>query len=492
MRRYLLGVAILVGLIGGVLGQLPYPDSSRKFLPSFPAPPGPLMFVRFAGPKETKITIYRGSGPGQTLELPCTVGFRPGYSYRLAVFDVPSFPRKVFFPSLEIHATLALVPKLRNADFPAQITFSDEDFSRASLGALIKKVVILERPDRAIPVATRPDAPIEIPVPGSLDPVREAEQRGQPMIILQMGQRFLSPQEMNAIAVPGTVLLPGDRVLGPPRQPPWLIWDWCPVYDPLYGPNNPSEWMALYNGGDSGSPVGRLRGGKLVGLDPSDAVVEYTDVHGKRHLCASNRIVMCIPRFVVYRSETLLNAQLVTQSLGGMSIGRTTTNVNGQVALKGESLQTHSEGVESRVRPSSALNTTGTTVVGILRGLEVKTNLTSVESVDVIARQAMKPPEEAGPLCIIKWPDRIGALVGDIITLYLKYTNNGGQPITNVVVTDSLTARFEYVKGTTKTDREAIFTTQPNEVGSDILRWEITGALQPHESGLISFQVRIR
>jgi len=82
--------------------------------------------------------------------------------------------------------------------------------------------------------------------------------------------------------------------------------------------------------------------------------------------------------------------------------------------------------------------------------------------------------------------------VGDIVTFYLKYSNTGGQPITNVVVSDSLAARFEYVKGSTKTDRDALFTTQPNEAGSAVLRWEFTGTLQPREHGLITFQVRVR
>jgi hypothetical protein len=61
-----------------------------------------------------------------------------------------------------------------------------------------------------------------------------------------------------------------------------------------------------------------------------------------------------------------------------------------------------------------------------------------------------------------------------------------------VVVSDSLAARFEYVKGSTKTDRDALFTTQLNEVGSSVLRWEFTAPLQPREHGLISFQVRVR
>ena len=59
-------------------------------------------------------------------------------------------------------------------------------------------------------------------------------------------------------------------------------------------------------------------------------------------------------------------------------------------------------------------------------------------------------------------------------------------------MSDSLAPRFEYVKGSTRTDRDALFTTQPNEAGSAVLRWEFTGALQPHEHGLISFEVRVR
>src|SRR6202158_169482 len=105
-----------------------------------PPAPGPLMYVRFTGPKGAKITVYRGFDKGQTLELPCTLGFRPGYSYRLAVFDVPSLPRPGFCPSLEVRGTLALSLKMRNADFPANINFTEDEFSKVILGSYIKKV----------------------------------------------------------------------------------------------------------------------------------------------------------------------------------------------------------------------------------------------------------------------------------------------------------------------------------------------------------------
>ena len=59
-------------------------------------------------------------------------------------------------------------------------------------------------------------------------------------------------------------------------------------------------------------------------------------------------------------------------------------------------------------------------------------------------------------------------------------------------MSDSLTTRLEYVPGSAQTDRNAVFTAQPNEAGSLLLRREIGGTLQPGQSGVVRFQVRIR
>jgi uncharacterized repeat protein (TIGR01451 family) len=96
------------------------------------------------------------------------------------------------------------------------------------------------------------------------------------------------------------------------------------------------------------------------------------------------------------------------------------------------------------------------------------------------------------PLVLCKWADKQTAQVGDVVTFTLRYSNQGGRPITDVAVSDSLTARLEYVPGSAVADRNAVFTTQANEAGSTILRWEITGTLQPGQSGVVRFQARIR
>jgi uncharacterized repeat protein (TIGR01451 family) len=486
MRKCWLCVLLLFGLVTAEAAQAQLP-----FQPMPVPPPGPLMYLRFTGPKGAKITVYRGFDKGQTLALPCTVGFRPGYAYRLAVFDVPRFPRQVFCPSLEVRGSLALMPRMRNADFPAHIHFTEEEFTKVFLGSFIRKVVTLERPDQAVPIATKADEPLEIPVAPTRDPLIEAAQRGEPLVVYQLGQRFLTPQELNGQAVPGTVLLPGDRVLGAPGLPPYLKWNWCPVYDPIHGPRHPAEFATLYDGGDSGAQAGFGRDGKLKGLDPTDTIAEYTDSRGNRKLAASNRVALCVPRFIIFKTELGLATQAARLSVNNALTMAAPSASVGQVGLKEQSQQKHPESIRTQMKLSGTFNTLGTSVMGKLQGLEIKSNLRSVESVDVATGPKKIEPED-GPLLIIKWPDKTCVNVGEIVTFYLKYSNTGGQPITSVVVSDSLGTRFEYVKGSTKTDRDALFTTQPNEAGSTLLRWEFTGALQPREHGLIVFQVRVR
>ena len=96
---------------------------------------------------------------GQTVETPCIVGLRPGYSYRVALSDIAEAPNRVFFPTLEVRASLLVGHRLKSADFPATLHFSGEDFARAEGGALIKKIIVLERPDQAIPHPSKANEP---------------------------------------------------------------------------------------------------------------------------------------------------------------------------------------------------------------------------------------------------------------------------------------------------------------------------------------------
>src|SRR5262249_46509531 len=102
------------------------------------------------------------------------------------------------------------------------------------------------------------------------------------------------------------------------------------------------------------------------------------------------------------------------------------------------------------------------------------------------------PPLPPGKFVLCKSVDKHTARLGDVVTFSLRYSNLGGQPIQDIAVVDSLTGRLEYVPGSAKTDRAASFTMLPNDAGSLQLRWEISGKLLPGDSGLITFQARVR
>jgi uncharacterized repeat protein (TIGR01451 family) len=143
------------------------------------------------------------------------------------------------------------------------------------------------------------------------------------------------------------------------------------------------------------------------------------------------------------------------------------------------------------IRPSGVENVVRTAVVGRVElGPEVVIGVVETRDLTVCCNEVPAPPDK--PLVLIKCCDATCANPGDVITFVLKYSNHGGRPITDVAVTDSLAGRLEYVPGSAESDRDAVFTTQENEAGSVILRWEIGGRLMPGESGRLRFKARVR
>jgi uncharacterized repeat protein (TIGR01451 family) len=427
-----------------------------------------------------------------------------------------------------------------------------EDITQALAGSLITKVIYLENPEQASPVATRPDQPLETDLKPSQDLLAEARALGRPMLVLRLGGRTLSPEEMAREAIPGTVLLPDQKTISMPPVGPYVPWARWPIYDPYLGPK-PAEEECLSDGGDIGRPAGFDRDGRLQGLDPSDTVAEYKDSHGGRHVAHSNRICICVPRFAVIRTATppagYETAMVVGGAQGVQERAQINTRVPSLLAQQNEQLQ----GLRGRERPSANIGALGldrlirlevlhayeidvgpaaalgsqalrllteeqrtrltrqmelsrllsqpyatqsvgqvegASVVGRVEGLNTITTVQEARDCTLSCKEVPHAPDK--PLCLYKWASAQTAKVGDTVTFYLKYSNQGGQPITEVAVSDSLTARLEYIPGSAKSDRDAVFTMQENSAGSLILRWEVSGRLLPGKSGVVSFQARIR
>jgi uncharacterized repeat protein (TIGR01451 family) len=468
------------------------PQRMVPLQPMFPAPvalkPPPLLYLRFAGPAGSHVTFYRDGRVPDKLSLPAVVGFRPGYQYRCAVSGIPGRPGVTYYPTIEVRGSIALNHKLRGADYPGIINFLDDDLDKLAAGTMIQKIVVLERPENALPEQSEPNKPLEVTVLPGQDPFTEARERGLPLAYVFLGQRTLDPEEMTAI--PGTIYIDGDRSLPMPARMPTVPWTCYPLVDPTLGLVHPSEYVSIFDGGDSNLPAGFDGRGKLRGVDPSDTVAEYVSSKGAKKLAISNRVALCIPRYIMVRSEVTPNVRGAGAN-PEIALGQKMTGVvesHRELIERVQKLQL--EVAKQTARPSGIEAAYGTVVVGAVKSTKVTASIQTPETLNG-AKIPSRAPED-GPLLIDKWPDRLVALIGDLVTFTLRYRNTGRQPIQNIVVVDNLTPRFEYVPGTAKTDRDGTFTFQPNQAGSHLLRWEFSGELPPGESGLITFQVRVR
>jgi uncharacterized repeat protein (TIGR01451 family) len=510
-----------------------------------------LLYVRFSTPG-IRATVYPGGGQAKELITPATVGFRPGYIYRVQLSGFPDHPGVSLYPTLEVRGTLQLPPKQRAADYPAPLVLTPEDVNQALAGSLVTKVIYLENPDLAPPIATSADQPLERETRPSDDLLEEARALGRPMFILRLGGRAFSPDEMMRQAIPGTVLLPDQQGLSMPPVRPYVPWANWPIYDPYLGPRHAEE-ECLNDGGDIGRPAGFDREGRLLGLDPSDTVAEYKDSHGGRHISPSNRICICVPRFAVLRTATPPAGYEVAMTLGGAQGLQERAQIKTRVPSRETEQNEQLQGVRVRERPTVNIGTqgldrlvqlevlsaynievgpavalgtqalrlltaeqrarltrqvefaqrliqtygtltvgqvTGPAVVGQIQGVKVMTALQETRDYTCVCNEVPHVPDK--PLVLCKWTDAQSAKVGDIVTFFLKYSNQGGRPITDVAVSDSLTGRLEYVPGSSKSDRDAVFTMQENSAGSLVLRWEISGRLLAGQTGIVSFQAKIR
>src|SRR5262249_26322820 len=160
----------------------------------------------------------------------------------------------------------------------------------------VSKVVYLENPCVAVPVATRPDEPLESEAGPGIDPLCRARELGRPVLIWHVGQRAPTAQELLHGSVPSTILFPDEHALGRPPAPRCVPWANVPLYDPMWGPPCPYE-ERICDGGDCPPRAAFGPGGVLVGVDPSDTVAEYADSCHNRKIAVSNRVCICVPRF---------------------------------------------------------------------------------------------------------------------------------------------------------------------------------------------------
>ena len=120
---------------------------------------------------------------------PVTVGMLVAPVYRLRITQIPHHPGLEVFPTVEIIDRL-YPPVGEVLRFPIPIAISQEELELALDGKFVTRVIYVEDPDRALPVAELPDEQNWFDVEPDQDPLEVADRLGRPIAILRMGGRL--------------------------------------------------------------------------------------------------------------------------------------------------------------------------------------------------------------------------------------------------------------------------------------------------------------
>jgi uncharacterized repeat protein (TIGR01451 family) len=331
--------------------------------------------------------------------------------------------------------------------------------------------------------------------------------------------------------------------IGPPGWEMGIPLPYSPT-GPWGPPGIAQPWPAdeyLADGGDGGIRVAVGDSRQVRGLEMEDTVAHYDTLDGRTLVEPSNQVSLYSPRFRAVRqvvgvneSDQMLASSGVTQPVrlvGHADVattGSTKQNVQTvrQIGEKSVTVMRTRQGdgaistaiglaaFDNGSKPYENLSVIRTGKfeaaerAWLARGTTAAITWISDQAVQVILdRQAAsavvrdqktdtlysvdEPP--ANPkLRIIKVASTPFAEVGDTVDFTLRFDNVGNQVIGNVVILDSLTTRLEFVPNSAQCSLPAAFSTQQNEGGSLVLRWEIAQPLEPERGGILRFTCRVR
>lgn len=493
--RRLFVLRISIGLFA-LLAALVALSTSAKPSPASepPSPPrAPLLYVQVKVPPGYTVSFLSRAQATAPLKTPHTVGLKPGYGYWLRLRPADGNGESVY-PLIEVLDTLAIPARLKAWDLPVPVAITENDLLRLHDGKLVSKVVVAEYDP-----STLGDAPElaewprlaedENEVPPPKDVLREASRFGRPLLVLRLGNRQLEPQEWSQPPLPLTA---GSLVRAQNQQRNSKA---------SGGFDCPATAGSIRDGGDFGQPAHRTPEGQLGGLEPGDAVAEFADSAGRRKLAVANPVYLVAPRFLTFyqasgvgRLRSDLGLRPVIAPVGREVIAQTQAPGDTRSREEVERLQSRAalqanqtnlpplRVVASQELSATRLDVPGTRVVAV--------PLTT-ESVMHLQCDPCGDPQRQ-PLRLQKWASTQTARSGEVVTFYLRYCNTSSRPIRDIAIVDNLSPRLEYVPGSARSDREAVFVLQENAVGGRVLRWEIRDPLPPGAQGTVSFQVRVR
>ena len=321
-----------------------------------------------------------------------------------------------------------------------------------------------------------------------------------------------------------------------PGTPPQAWAPLPPQQHHLVGPYD--EYLC--DGGDFGMPAGVRADWSTEGIEQEDSISHYDTLDGRVVVEPSNRVCIYAPRFGAVRRVDNLIVNNHRVGPGGIidEMGLVTT---GEVQEAATGTQRHAPhaslgdrpaslfrsreqagGIDSRIVAMDMVHVLSPALnlhvmqLGIIDNAEKpwlaksilaahtwSSDVSAQVVIDSKSAQQVKGTTSPGQIYTLDEPDspRIrlikvasqgAAQLGEEVEFALRFDNIGDQPIGNVTIIDNLSTRLELVEGSQKASVDADFSTEPNEGGSLVLRWEIIEPVKPGEGGVVSFKVRVR
>jgi len=297
----------------------------------------------------------------------------------------------------------------------------------------------------------------------------------------------------------------------------------------------------LVDGGDHGLQVSIRGHWEIRNLNPEDTIVHYDTLDNRRLVEKSNTVSIYSPRFGTVRqihgaveavewqhfAESQSRSFVLTASdrmnIGSTEQNETTGYARANILLRSANTGANTGTIGQHASPMTYQNQevtaslsqllTHSTFTGteLLFLAEAKRAAVAWEGIDHLegnvggrTAQAMiglktpeavytlAEPETTAKLRLFKVASKETAQRGEIVEFMIRFDNVGSEVVGNVTIADSLTARLEYINGSSGSSQPAEFFIEPNEVGSNILRWEITEPLQPGDFGVVRFRCRVQ
>jgi uncharacterized repeat protein (TIGR01451 family) len=350
-----------------------------------------------------------------------------------------------------------------------------------------------------------------------------------------MGPGAYAPAGMQApyMQPPGPGVLMQQQQIAPEGTGPWA--------PPGFSQPWPEDEY-LFDGGDRGQRVQVLPNWEVRGLDAEDTIAHYDTLDGRRMVEKSNRVQIYSPRFSavrqvvalrlneqhrvsssVYQEQIMRGAAETTEVQAGTQNFQTVENSSrnmlnaieseqgggtlaGRDEIRGFSqdmflpfenlVAIRTGGYDAsemaRLAKSAEAAITWAHDLGVLVLIDRERAAAEVSDQKVASVYTVKEKPSSPRLRIMKVASTTNALPGETVEFTLRFDNVGNEVIGNVTIIDNLTTRLELVPDSAECSLGADFLTEPNEVDSLAVRWEIHDPVMPGEGGVIRFKCRVR